>query len=150
MVFSNAIKFVPDLNQRNFEFAPVVKDPVLSNETVVAASNLDTALFNLSKNFSEDNNYFKVLVQVFQEAISPDEQKHLALFYQIIPALTINFIETSVQAKDLMYKNTRRRESYFTDDGFAIGIAYFLAVLNQGEVDSIIICVCMEAMPYML
>ncbi|KDO19274.1 hypothetical protein SPRG_21586 [Saprolegnia parasitica CBS 223.65] len=130
---SNAIKFVPDLNQRNFEFAPVVQDPVLSHETVVAASNLDTALFNLSKNFSEDNNYFKVLVQVFQEAVSPDEQKHLALFYQIIPALTINFIETSVQAKDLMYKNTRRRESYFTDDGFAIGIAYFLAVLNQGE-----------------
>ncbi|OQS00393.1 hypothetical protein THRCLA_05958, partial [Thraustotheca clavata] len=130
---SNAIKFVPDLNKRNFEFAPCVQDPVLSKETVVAAQNLDTALFNLSKNFSEDNNYFKVLVQVFQEAISPAEQKHLSLFYQIIPALTINFIETSVQAKDLMYKNTRRRESYFTDDGFAIGVAYFLAMLNQGD-----------------
>ncbi|OQR85262.1 hypothetical protein ACHHYP_12029 [Achlya hypogyna] len=130
---SNAIKFVPDLNQRNFEFAPVVQSPALSKETIVAATNLDTALLNLSKNFSEDNNYFKVLVDVFQEAISPDEQKHLALFYQIVPALTINFIETTVQAKDLMYKNTRRRESYFTDDGFAIGIAYFLAVLNQGE-----------------
>ncbi|RHY95670.1 hypothetical protein DYB35_004808 [Aphanomyces astaci] len=105
--------------------------PELSNETAVAAKNVDAVVANLSRNFSENNDYFHVLVQVFQQVVA--SQKHLGLFYQIVPALTINFIETSVQAKDLMYKNTRRRESYFTDDGFAIGIAYLLAILNQGQ-----------------
>lgn len=33
-----------------------------------------------------------------------------------------------------MFKNSRRREAYFSDDGFAIGVAYILAILNQGEV----------------
>ncbi|ETV68221.1 hypothetical protein H257_15798 [Aphanomyces astaci] len=127
---SNAIQFVPDLNTRNFEFEAMVS-PELSNETAVAAKNVDAVVANLSRNFSENNDYFHVLVQVFQQVVA--SQKHLGLFYQIVPALTINFIETSVQAKDLMYKNTRRRESYFTDDGFAIGIAYLLAILNQGQ-----------------
>ncbi|KAF0700829.1 Aste57867_8680 [Aphanomyces stellatus] len=126
---SNAIKFVPDLNKTNFQFEGAV--PELSKETLDAAKNVDTVLENLSRNFSENNDYFHVLVQVFQQVVS--SQKHLQLFHQIVPALTINFIETSVQAKDLMYKNTRRRESYFTDDGFAIGVAYLLAILNQEE-----------------
>ncbi|DAZ94688.1 TPA: hypothetical protein N0F65_000003 [Lagenidium giganteum] len=150
---SNAIKFVPDLNHSHFKFedyagegAPEEKDPEtgevlepevigakLSKETVVAACNLDSVISTLAKNFSENNDYFKVLVKVFQDVATSDEQKHLVNFYHILPALTINFIETTVQAKDLMYKNTRRRESYFSDDGFAIGVAYILAMLNQGD-----------------
>ena len=73
-------------------------------------------------------------MNVFQDVMINDEQKHLKNFYMIIPSLTINYIETSVQAKDLMYKNSRRRDSYFSDDGFSIGIAYILAILNQGDV----------------
>lgn len=164
---SNAIKFVPDLNTNQFCFEPHVgtgtpvseeeegetkeagpedeagsRDKVihgahLSSDTIAAARNLDAVISNLSKNFSENNDYFKILVKVFQEVMVNEtkekEQRHLANFYQIIPALTINFVETSVQAKDLMYKNSRRKESYFSDDGFAIGLAYILAILNQGE-----------------
>ncbi|RLN59422.1 hypothetical protein BBP00_00006505 [Phytophthora kernoviae] len=150
---SNAIKFVPDLNHTHFKFeayagegvsedkneesGEVVQDKIvgakLSRETVVAARNLDSVISTLAKNFSENNDYFKVLVKVFQDVTASDEQKHLVNFYTIIPALTINYVETTVQAKDLMYKNTRRRESYFSDDGFAIGVAYILAILDQGE-----------------
>ncbi|KAE8882575.1 WASH complex subunit 4 [Phytophthora fragariae] len=150
---SNAIKFVPDLNHTHFKFeayagdgvaeekndetGEVVRDEIvgakLSRETVVAARNLDSVISTLAKNFSENNDYFKVLVKVFQDVTASDEQKHLVNFYTIIPALTINYVETTVQAKDLMYKNTRRRESYFSDDGFAIGVAYILAILDQGE-----------------
>lgn len=151
---SNAIKFVPDLNHTHFKFeahagegvqqevdettgavvTPAVAGANLSTETVVAAKNLDSVISTLAKNFSENNDYFKVLVKVFQDVTASDEQKHLVNFYHIVPALTINFVETTVQAKDLMYKNTRRRESYFSDDGFAIGIAYILAILDQGDV----------------
>ncbi|POM78541.1 Hypothetical protein PHPALM_3922, partial [Phytophthora palmivora] len=134
---SNAIKFVPDLNHTHFKFeaytgdgvaeekneetGEVLRDEIagakLSRETVVAARNLDSVISTLAKNFSENNDYFKVLVKVFQDVTASDEQKHLVNFYTIIPALTINYVETTVQAKDLMYKNTRRRESYFSDDG---------------------------------
>ncbi|KAG2762282.1 WASH complex subunit 4 [Phytophthora cactorum] len=150
---SNAIKFVPDLNHTHFKFEAYAGDGVaeekneetgkvlqdeivgakLSRETVVAARNLDSVISTLAKNFSENNDYFKVLVKVFQDVTASDEQKHLVNFYTILPALTINYVETTVQAKDLMYKNTRRRESYFSDDGFAIGVAYILAILDQGE-----------------
>jgi WASH complex subunit 7 len=122
------------LQQNPEQEEPPIIGANLSEETVMAARNLDAVISNLSKNFSENNDYFKVLVQVFQNVTTSDEQKHLINFYKIIPALTINFVETTVQAKDLMYKNTRRRESYFSDDGFAIGIAYILAILNQGDV----------------
>lgn len=150
---SNAIKFVPDLNHTHFKFEafagegvkevvdeetnavmePAITGANLSRETVIAARNLDSVISNLAKNFSENNDYFKVLVKVFQDVTSSETHKHLVNFSFIVPALTINFVETMVQAKDLMYKNTRRRESYFTDDGFAIGVAYILAILNQGE-----------------
>lgn len=151
---SNAIKFVPDLNQAHFSFEEHTQQRIvetdstpinaavfdesdakpLSDETMVAAQQLDSVIATLAKNFSENNNYFQILVQVFQNVINSIEQKHLVNFYHIIPALTINFVETIVQAKDLMYKNTRRRESYFSDDGFAIGVAYILAMLDQGDV----------------
>ncbi|KAF1793908.1 WASH complex subunit 7, C-terminal [Phytophthora cactorum] len=128
---SNAIKFVPDLNHTHFKFEAYAGDGVaeekneetgkvlqdeivgakLSRETVVAARNLDSVISTLAKNFSENNDYFKVLVKVFQDVTASDEQKHLVNFYTILPALTINYVETTVQAKDLMYKNTRRRES---------------------------------------
>ena len=50
-----------------------------------------------------------------------------------MPALSISWIDASLLAKDAMYKATRSgtKEMYFSDDGFAMGIAYCLAVLKQ-------------------
>ena len=104
----------------------------LSPDTVEAARNLDAVIGNLCKNFSDSVDYFKVLVDVFRnELTSKDKNSHLANFFVIIPALTVNFVEQILQAKDLMYKSHRKKESYFSDDGFAIGVAYILAILDQ-------------------
>ena len=59
---------------------------------------------------------------------------HLKYFYAIVPPLCISWVEASLHAKDAMYKITRGasvREMYYADDGFAMGIAYCLAVLKQ-------------------
>jgi WASH complex subunit 7 len=105
----------------------------LSADTVEAARNLDAVIGNLCKNFSDSVDYFKILVDVFRNELSTNKNTHLANFYMIIPALTVNFVEQILQAKDLMYKSHRKKESYFSDDGFAIGVAYILAILDQGK-----------------
>jgi WASH complex subunit 7 len=97
--------------------APRVIGADLSPESVQAAKNLDAVIANLSQHFSESVDYFKVLVN---EDL-------------IVPALTINFVDTILQAKDRMYKSARGQEAYFTDDGFAIGLAYILAILKQSK-----------------
>ena len=32
-----------------------------------------------------------------------------------------------------MFKQNRNKEAYYTDDGFAVGVAYILAILEQGS-----------------
>jgi WASH complex subunit 7 len=105
----------------------------LSDETVRAAKNLDSVIETLVKNFGEGSDYFKVLVNVFQQVLLTKEHEHLRNFYLIVPALCISWVEASLQAKDCMYKATRGvvREMYYTDDGFPVGVAYCLAILKQ-------------------
>lgn len=55
---------------------------------------------------------------------------HLHNFYIIIPSLTLNFIEHSINSKEKMYKKSKG--AMFTDDGFAVGkdIKNFKYVIN--------------------
>jgi len=50
-----------------------------------------------------------------------------------VPSLCISWLDASLQAKEAVYKVVRgpTKEMYFTDDGFAMGVAYCLAILKQ-------------------
>lgn len=61
----------------------------------------------------------QLLVDVFIQAISNKNNSHLHNFYILIPALTINFIEHSINSKEKMYKKSKG--GMFTNDGFAVG-----------------------------
>ena len=88
-------------------------------------------LNDLSNNFAEGTEYFQILVKIFQDVLKNDEQKHLQNFFAIIPAMTLNFVEKNMQHKEKLNKQSGRFEASFTDDGFALGLAYIMRVLDQ-------------------
>ncbi|CAB3987009.1 WASH complex subunit 4-like, partial [Paramuricea clavata] len=133
---SNAIRFVPDLEDI-ISFDELVKDEGLSDETQEAAKNLDAAISNMAKNFAEGTDYFKLLVDVFVPQFRDAKNMHLRNFYIIVPPLTLNFVEYSMSRKEKMTKKNKEGAA-FTDDGFAMGVAYILKLLNQyKEFDSL-------------
>ena len=65
---------------------------------------MDNVIKDLKENFSEKSDYLRVLVKTFEGVIKGPENKHLQLFYIILPSLTINYIEASLVAKEKLGK----------------------------------------------
>lgn len=126
---SNAIRFVPDLDDI-VSFEELCKEENLSEECINAAAKLDSVISNLTKNFSEGTEYFKLLVDVFAAAFRDSKNMHLRNFYIILPPLTLNYIEHSISCKERMNRKNKIGAS-FTDDGFSMGVAYILKLLDQ-------------------
>ncbi|KAF4081421.1 hypothetical protein AMELA_G00160980 [Ameiurus melas] len=133
---SSAIRFVPDLEDIvNFE--ELVKEEGLTEETQKAASVLDCVLSDLTSNSAEGTEYFKMLVGVFAPEFRSVKNMHLRNFYMIVPPLAVNFVEHSISCKEKLNKKNKSGAA-FTDDGFAMGVAYILKLLDQyQEFDSL-------------
>lgn len=126
---SNASVYLPVLDV-DPTFVQSCRDTNLSSTTCDAAQNLEFGIKNLSKNYSEGTDYFKLLVEAFAPFFRDARNSHLKNFYLIIPPLTINFIDHILTAKDKMSKKNKEGV-LFTDDGFAMGLAFILKLLDQ-------------------
>ncbi|GMI01982.1 hypothetical protein TrST_g6111 [Triparma strigata] len=158
---SEAVQFLPDIDDIQ-EFAPLagagtggsggdgdgdgdgdgegeveekIEGAGLSETTINAAKNLDQCINVVKTNLKDSTDYFHVLVQVFKEVLlGGGDHKQLDNFFMIVPSLCLSWVEASLQAKDMMYKKNRNvRDAYYSDDGFAMGIAYILSILAQHE-----------------
>ncbi|EDM17083.1 similar to CG13957-PA (predicted), isoform CRA_b [Rattus norvegicus] len=129
-------KFVPDLEDI-VSFEELVKEEGLAEETLRAARHLDSVLSDHTRNSAEGTEYFKMLVDVFAPEFRRPKNIHLRNFYIIVPPLTLNFVEHSISCKEKLNKKNKIGAA-FTDDGFAMGVAYTLKLLDQyQEFDSL-------------
>ncbi|XP_046740754.1 WASH complex subunit 4 [Diprion similis] len=133
---SNAIAFLPAINSDTvFESTCKMLDFTIT--TQAAGKRLDDDIANLVQSFTEGTQYFRLLVDVFASAFRDTKNIHLQQFYAIIPPLTLSYVDNALANKEKMSKKNKTGAA-FTDDGFAMGVAYINALLDQNtEIDGL-------------
>jgi WASH complex subunit 7 len=134
---SNGMQFIPDVqNLGTFEFKNwaerLSSEHTLNPQTIKAAENLDGLLNCINDQFAEKSDYLRILSSLFARVVAEKDLGHLKNFFIIVPPLTVNFLEKILIQKEKIGKKVAG-ESSFTDDGFALGLAYILRVLAQDD-----------------
>lgn len=112
-------------------YGQLAQDCQQTPETCVAATLVDKYLEKECGNLDIED--FKMYLNMFDEAtLKSEECKHLELFYIVVPALSINFVNSIMNAKNTL-KTRNMSKVYFCDDGFAVGLAYFLKIFQQTD-----------------
>jgi WASH complex subunit 7 len=101
------------------------------NNTTSAKSGVDDAIWNILQ--KSDPDFVRAFIKVFQDGIKESESKRFLFgsFFCIIPAICLCWMEASIQGKEIIHKKNITRDGYYSDDGFAVGLGFILAVFDQ-------------------
>lgn len=78
-----------------------------------------------------DPDFVRAYVNVFKGVIIKSDNSFMSGFFCMVPALCLCWMEASLQGKEMMHKKNITGDGYYTDDGFAVGLAFSLCVLGQ-------------------
>ena len=137
---SEAMQYIPERDENWNKFVISLKEKEsnceryhpFSNETCTSINNVNKIISTLVDDEMNDN-YVKMLLEVFQNVLSESTHDHLDNFYIMIPALSLSWMDASIRAKEMCHKKNRTRDAYYTDDGFATGTAFMLSILEQNN-----------------
>ncbi|KAJ7526561.1 hypothetical protein O6H91_16G012300 [Diphasiastrum complanatum] len=122
--------FIKDSGVTN-KFEETLRRLRMSSDAIESGKLFDRVVESLNMS-SDQTDYFIILTNVFSKELQNTDNLHLQEFFLIIPALTINAAEAMFQAKEKLMKRGRDiTDALFTDDGFVLGLAYLLKVLEQ-------------------
>jgi WASH complex subunit 7 len=125
----NAVKEGEDPPAEELDFAPQV-----SEGTLDAIKNVDRAIENLTKRLSDGSDYLLMLLRAIKHKLAdPAKYGHLRHFYMIVPALCMSYVEMMIHQKERLMK--KNKEGLFTDDGFALGCVFLLALFSKNAAD---------------
>ena len=105
----------------------------ISGETIQAVKVFDMCIKNLFTQALEAGDYLRMIVRNFENILDQENVKHLKLFYLIVPPLTINYIDHVQKGNEKIMSKTKNVGGFISEDGFPLGVAYLLKILNQSE-----------------
>jgi len=126
---SNLIKFIPKIIEE-IRFEDLSTELGIKGETLEACKMFDMSVRLLFKQEEDATDFLRILVKNFEGVFEGENCTHLKLFHLILPSLSLNFIEHVIRGKDKIFKRNNK-DAFISDDGFALGIAYLLKILDQ-------------------
>jgi len=72
----------------------------------------------------------QALAKRYKGKFTEDKFANLQYFYMLVPCLTMEYIQSLLVAKEKLLKKNYKG-GYISDDGFIIGLAYLVEILNQ-------------------
>jgi WASH complex subunit 7 len=127
---SNLVKYIPDIVNK-IKFEDMAEELGISGETFEAVKILDMCIRNLFKQKEDAGDYLRMIVRSFDGLFEAESTKHLKLFYLIIPTLTLSYIDHVQSGKEKLFSKKENVGGFISDDGFALGVAYLLKILDQ-------------------
>ena len=122
---------VNDFNQLTQQISLQVEDIDPQNSLNECNKIFCETINNLKQIGKNTINYLEILVSSFGDSVSCKKIPEIELFSFLIPPITFTFIENAINARDnLMKKNKTEEGSYFSDDGFMVGICYLLRIFS--------------------
>lgn len=68
---------------------------------------------------------------IVKDALLEHDGAFVSGFHCMLPALCLCWMDASLQGKEMMHKKNIARGGYYTDDGFAVGLAFILSSTDQ-------------------
>jgi WASH complex subunit 7 len=129
---ANLVKYLPQIVEK-IKFEDIADELGIRDETFEAVKMFDLCIKNLFKQAEDAGDYLRMIVKNFDGITEQENTKHLKLFYLMIPPLTLSYIDHIQKGKEKITSKMKNVGGFISDDGFALGLAYLLKILNQTE-----------------